>query len=81
MAFAYTLTRTEYEGTVKVKYGTWDGTGVTTGTIDTGFKTLLDFYALTEAIPHSISADTGSAGLITLTFGSGEAGKWRAKGW
>jgi hypothetical protein len=86
MAFSSTVTNKTVFGNKRVHYGTWDGSGVTTGNINTGLR-LVEHISLT-AKKSAVTANTpvvnevfpcaGSA--VTVVFDSGLDGYWMATG-
>jgi hypothetical protein len=86
MAFTSVVSGQTVFGNLRVTYGTFDGSGVTTGDIDTGLGTV--FTMAVNAGGSSVVADSvtinetfplaGSA--ITIIFTSGKAGTWIAFG-
>jgi hypothetical protein len=87
MAFTSTLQGRTVIGSKWVAYGTWDGTAVTTGELDTTLD-YIEVLVLTHtgngvktnapSIDETIPGDIGKA--VTLDFDSGTAGTWFAIG-
>jgi hypothetical protein len=90
MAFSQTLTAVVKTQDFTETFGTWNGTGVTTGDINTGLRVVYWFSAKQLAngsvADQTNIAETGlaSAGLagtaITIDFKQGAVGLWRAMG-
>jgi hypothetical protein len=74
-------------GDKRTHFGTWDGTGVATGDVDTQLKTVENFYVF-----HTGSSSEAKMGVfnetlpcagsaVTILFESDDAGIWIAEGW
>lgn len=86
MAFSYTITGTRDLQGAKLVHGTWDATGVTSGTITFGGTrggnqgtpwTLVDATVISSTSSTTMTAAKMTAtGTLALTCVSGDAGYW-----
>lgn len=91
MAFSNTIDGRTKQGLIWMTWGTWNGTGVVTGNINTGLRLVFDVDA--KATANGSVADqtrvdeTGMASApidgsaVTIDFKQGAIGTWRAYGW
>lgn len=78
MAFSSTLKEASL-GHRRMKYGTFTGTGVATGDIDTGLNSI-ECVQTTVNSGVGVSAVSVSGGTVTLSFTTGDTGYWLAIG-
>lgn len=79
MAFTQTSYRPIKMGQVVLRSGTWDGTGVTTGTVTVGGGGIKAFGASDNTGTGLTTVDPDYAlSTLALTFTSGHAGRWWA---
>lgn len=69
MAFTYTITRRGVDGTNKVVEGTWTATGVTTGSVVTGMRTISNAFFVNKTGARADTAvdTTTTAGTATIS--------------
>ena len=79
MAFSSKIDTGSYSIGKNVKFGTYNASGVTTGTIKTGLNTILHFNdSVATAVPSTVAVLSG--GTVTLTVTNGQTGTWLAVG-
>ena len=87
MVFSSTVSKSIVMGSRKVKFGTYTGTGVTTGDVATGLKVVEVFVPIAGG--SSVVADATTVnetlplkngGAVTIIFTSGTSGFWMAIG-
>jgi hypothetical protein len=78
MAFSSTI-KEAVLGHRRMKYGTFTGTAVATGDIDTGLTSVECVHATVNS-GVGVSAVSVSGGTVTLSFTTGDTGYWSAIG-